>query len=293
MLEAGSLRVLVVYKKSQMELYDEHEPGRIEEIRRSEPRMYQRFLSAHEDNSRAIESVARQIEARGMIADLQYRAEHERTEDACLVVSVGGDGTLLDVSHAVLSAPLMGVNSAPGSSVGHFCATNAEDFGDTLDRWRNGKLGSARLTRLQATINGRALPLPILNDILFAHTVPAAMSRYVLRIGDVEEEHKSSGIWISSAAGSTAAIRSAGGVEMDPTDERVQYVVREPYLWAGQEHRLLGGIETKPIEMLVKMRTAGLYLDGHREQHTVSLGDRITVARHPRPLELVGFKRGG
>ena len=117
------------------------------------------------------------------------------------------------------------------------------------------------------------------------------MSRYTISVGDVTEEHKSSGVWISTAAGSSAAIRSAGGVLMDPTDVRMQYVVREPYRWGGLPFVLDKGIIDGPIRIMSKMRTGGIYLDGHREQLSLAVGDRVFVDVHPNPLLAVGFRR--
>ena len=48
--------------------------------------------------------------------------------DADLVVAVGGDGTLLAASHNVVDVPILGVNSAPGHSVGFFCAAKRPTF---------------------------------------------------------------------------------------------------------------------------------------------------------------------
>jgi len=51
----------------------------------------------------------------------------------------------------------------------------------------------------------------VLNDCLFSNECPASTTRYVLRRGTRQEEHYSSGVWISTAAGSTAATQAAGG----------------------------------------------------------------------------------
>jgi hypothetical protein len=78
------------------------------------------------------------------------------------------------------------------------------------------------------TTNGRPVARRILNDALFCHASPAATSRYIVELGGVVEEHKSSGFWIGPAAGSTAAQRSAGGKIMPLTAQELQLVV-SPY----------------------------------------------------------------
>ena len=286
----NGVRLLIVYKKSQLELYQEHQPETLRRLAAHEPAVWDRFVLAHETHAATIRAVEQAIAERPAVhARYVYRADHESAAGSDLVVSVGGDGTLLDVSHNILRCPLLGVNSSPDLSVGNFCAATADDFGATLDGWLAGEIGETPLSRLQVVINGVAVDTPILNEALFAHQVPAAMSRYVLSIGDIEEEHKSSGIWISTAAGSTAAIRSAGGQVMPVEDARLQYVVREPYVWPGKTYRLLGGTFDPPLGILTKMRTAAVYLDGHRHSFELTVGDRVELHRHPAPLRLVGF----
>lgn len=282
-------RVLVVYKKSQLELYQEHEPSALQRIREREPELHARFRLAHDENARSIEVVRTTIEARDLEARFVYRADHESADGCDFVIAVGGDGTLLDVSHCVFRRPLLGVNSSQ-FSVGHYCATRPQGLGAMLDALARGELSTTTVTRLRATIGGRAIDIPILNELLFAATVPAAVSRYLLTVDGVTEEHKSSGIWVATATGSTAAIRSAGGQVMVPGDHRIQYVVREPYRWSGGQYALGKGVIEGPLQLCSKMRTAAVYLDGHREQHLIELGDRIAVDQHPHPLQLLGFR---
>jgi NAD+ kinase len=283
-------RLLVVYKKSQLELYREHDPEAGRVLSEREPELWERFTTSHDQNALAIERVTSAIRERSLTAEFVYRADTETADGFDLVISVGGDGTLLDVSHSVFSKPLLGVISSE-SSVGYFCGTDASGFADTLDGWLGGQRETTDLTRLQVSVNGTAYAIPILNEVLYSAIVPASVSRYVMRVGDIVEEHKSSGIWISTAAGSTAAIRSAGGQLMEPSDTRIQYIVREPFLFAGIQHQLTRDIVDQPIEVMSKMRTAAIYVDGHREQIWLSLGDRVRIDRHPYPLRLVGFTR--
>ncbi len=282
-------RLLVVYKKSQLELFQEHDPEGARSLAEREPGHHARFLLAHDENRASIDAVAHAIEERGLVADCRYRADRNATCQFDLVVSVGGDGTLLDVSHAVLESPLLGVNSAR-TSVGHFCATDALGFGAVLDRFLLGALGETPMTRLEVSVNGVPQLTPVLNEVLFAHVCPAAVSRYGITIGEDTEDQKSSGLWIATGAGSTAAIRSAGGVLMHPADPRIQFLVREPYRWGEVPLVYDKGIVEPPIFLECKTRTAAIYLDGHREQVDLGIGDRVRVERHPNPLRLLGFR---
>jgi NAD+ kinase len=290
MASSGQLRLLVVYKKSQLMLYREHQPETLAEIERREPELLAKFIEVHEENSQAIRKIRGAIESRGIDATFRYRANHQRPDRYDLVISVGGDGTLLDVAHHVLHAPLLGVNSSK-HSIGHFCATKSADFSDFIDRYINGEVPTVKLTRLQAHINDSPYEVPVLNEALLAHVEPGGVSRYTISIDGHSEEHKSSGVWMSTAAGSSAAIRSAGGELMQASDTRIQFLVREPYRWGGLPFNLERGYVDNAINYLCKTRTAALFLDGHRIKIPLSLGDRVRISRHPNPLNVVGFSR--
>src|SRR4029434_11165662 len=94
-----------------------------------------------------------------------------------------------------------------------------------LDR----KVGEVRLARMQVTINDRLLPYYALNDLLVAHANPAAMTSYTIQLGTISEPQRSSGLWIATAAGSTAAIRAAGGRMLPLRSRKLQYLVTEPH----------------------------------------------------------------
>ena len=290
MSAAAPLRILVVYKKSQLMLYREHQPETLAEIALREPGLLAKFEEVHEENSRAIRQIRGAIESRGIQATFRYRASHQRPDRFDLVISVGGDGTLLDVAHHVLHAPLLGVNSSK-HSIGHFCATKTAEFGEFIDRYIAGEIPIVKLTRLQAHVNDEAHAVPVLNEALLAHVDPGGVSRYVIRVDDQAEEHKSSGVWMSTAAGSSGAIRSAGGELMKATDARIQYLVREPYRWGGLPFALAQGFVDSELQFLCKTRTAALFLDGHRVKLPLSLGDRVRITKHPCPLHIVGYQR--
>merc|ERR1719453_732725 len=102
-------------------------------------------------------------------------------------------------------------------------------------------------TRIQclvrSTYKETRLP-PALNDILLAHPSPAAVSRMqvsklkgnVIPSFQMTENNEgseifslnawSSGMWVSSASGSTAAMKAAGGTPMNQTSSELQYLIR-------------------------------------------------------------------
>src|SRR5262249_40637486 len=107
-------------------------------------------------------------------------------------------------------------------------------------------------------------------------------------------EQKSSGIWIGPAAGSTAAIRSAGGRVLAPRSRLIQYVVREPYTPTGMAYRCEHGLVSPgdALEILNKMREAALFIDGPRPGAPGEIGQRVRFDLSDEPLRVIGLERG-
>jgi NAD+ kinase len=138
----------------------------------------------------------------------------------------------------------------------------------------------------------------VLNEALFCHAIPAATSRYIVSFGGKSEEQRSSGVWVSTAAGSTGAARSAGGRLLPFTSRKLQLIVREPYLEARRETEPLqielDRVTIDPPEaltLLSKMEDARLYLDGPYRQMPVGLGDRVVCCVSNEPLNVYGLGR--
>ena len=218
---------------------------------------------------REVKSTLKTLGATVIYADGPYG----KIPHADLVITIGGDGTLLAASHQIgAGIPLLGVNSAPESSVGFFSAAKGGQIGRVLRAALAGKLQATALTRMQVDLNGKTVHARVLNEALVCHTSPAATSRYILSITKkkktASEDQRSSGIWIGPAAGSTAAQRSAGGKVLPLLSSKLQYVVREPYTPIGKRLKLRVGLVDPDgyLELRSKMREAKMFLDGQQRR---------------------------
>lgn len=204
------------------------------------------------------------------------------------VVTVGGDGTLLSASHRILDAtvPLIGIRSSE-ASVGYLCAGGEEDIDDIVRAFVRNKLRYSERARLCAEVfyarqNKKKNSVPVLNDFLFTNSNPCATTRYTLMVGDCQESQKSSGIWISTATGSTAGIAAAGGKQQSPEETRGQYYVRELYPFTTKSCQLRHDFfdpEKTVFHVENHTDSAVLALDGQREVIPLYFGDSFTVKR--------------
>ncbi|RDY13308.1 NADH kinase, partial [Mucuna pruriens] len=230
--------------------------------------------------------------------------------DVDLVVTVGGDGTLLQASNLMDDKiPLLGVNSDPTEideveqfssefdatrSTGHLCAATVENFEQVLDGILEGQILPSDLTRIMISVNALHLSTYALNDILIAHPCPASLSRFSFRIKEGEQpcsplvNCRSSGLRVSTAAGSTAAMLSAGGFPMPILSQDLQYMVREP-ISPGAALNFMHGLIKHGQTMVTKWtcKKGVIYIDGSHINHTIQDGDIIEISSKAPVLKVL------
>ncbi len=201
-----------------------------------------------------------------------------------LVICVGGDGTLLRASHFVGGdVALVGLNSVPQHSVGHLCHLSPDTLSvglaEILESKRKPKLVRRLISR---TSTGTSLPYA-LNDIYFGHQHPASASRYTIHVEGPQsrfEKQLSSGVWISTPAGSTAAIRSYGLGLLEPTAHHFLLAVREPYNPPGHQLHLtrlnLDG-DSEHITLFSRMRHGIVCVDGPVTACILGFGESLEI----------------
>ncbi|MCA9642060.1 MAG: NAD(+)/NADH kinase [Polyangiaceae bacterium] len=286
-------RVIVVAKRSAYTHYvEEQRDRRVGELVQKQDPSVRRWRAAHQAHQKTVKAVERELERLGAKALILRKSHAVFDASSCdLVVTVGGDGTLLAASHHVSRAPMLAVNSSPKDSVGFFCAVNRAGLREALEKALLGKLTRVELARMEVEVNGSVRSRRVLNEALCCHTSPAHTSRYIVRYGRINEQHRSSGFWIGPPAGSTAALRSAGGRILPLTSQQLQFVVREPYVPAGEEYRLSRFLAEpgRSVKVQIKMHDAALYLDGPHLEYRLRLGDQVVFRLSKEPLTLLGL----
>ncbi|MBF0254645.1 MAG: hypothetical protein HQL11_05955, partial [Candidatus Omnitrophica bacterium] len=131
-----------------------------------------------------------------------------------------------------------------------------------------------------------------LNDVLISHKNPSAVSLYEIKAGRRAEIQKSSGLWISTAAGSTAGIASSGGKTLPFLSRDFEYRPRELCLANIAGYHLTGGVvHPGGIFRIRSMMDSGLaFIDGGRAVLRFAEGDVLEFVGSGTPLQLVDFK---
>ncbi len=288
-----TLDLLVAYKKSRWEHYrdraaDEESPV----LANATDSDRQALQEAHDVHRQAVERVLEHLDHAGYRYDAMYRGEVERTDCYDLIVAIGGDGTVLDLSHRVSQVPLLAVNSHPETSVGYFCAGNVEQFPELLEETLQETLPDFSLARFYIDIDGERVSPPVLNDVLISHANPAAVSRYAITVdGHEPETQRSSGIWVATPAGSTAAIRSAGGYVLPLGCRSLEYLVREPYPVPDRPYRLTKGVQplSNRFEVRSEMQDGRIFVDGPHIREPFEFGARLSIDADAPSLRIFGL----
>jgi NAD+ kinase len=273
-------KVLVIYKKSTFQIQAvEHRESHFIKLLEEESDTVTRVKVAHQEHYSALDAVRNELTRRQINFDAMARVDVTGPISGVdLVISVGGDGTFLDASHFLEDVPLLGVNSSRSSSFGHFCLANEANLAQVLDDIDGGR-EPCELLRMELQLNGSVLPELVLNEVLICHSNPAGTSRYFIEIDGQREEQRSSGIWVGPPAGSTGAIRAAGGVILPITEGQYQYIVREPGPRPSETYHLLKDLLPRTTDILVtsQMRTGALYIDGQHIDYRFPLGDELVI----------------
>jgi len=279
-LKMNELRkILVVYKKSTFEIYKSSKDPFVMDFIRGKTKDVEIIKQSDYKQKIAFDKVISVIDRFKINYDIIYRADLTEIKNKDLVISVGGDGTFLEVSHYIRNGmPVLGVNSNPERSIGYFCCTDAENFEKCLGEIEKKPVSS--LNRLELILNNKKIHEPVLNEILIAHENPAASTRYRLEANNKTIDYKTTyGFFACTAAGSTAAMYNIGGFIMPLNSSQIQYFSR--------------GIKNEKFRFADKIKITSLtrrgkiFIDGPHLKYDFTLLDSLLIKKGI-PLNIIG-----
>ncbi len=155
-----------------------------------------------------------------------------------LILTLGSDGLLVNVAKYASGLPILAFLPEGVCAESQLAPVSVQLAAALLPRALMGSLASRSLTMACATL-GDGRQLHAVND-LFIGARTHTSARYQIRLGEQCELQSSSGVLISTGAGSTGWLRAlcagATGITGDPIDcrfpaesEILRYAVREPW----------------------------------------------------------------
>ncbi len=296
-LKSRYKNILVVYKLSSYQKFILTEDSTSSIRSKSKPSTIDAGLikdlhNSHCDHNQTLETIKKLLSHTDAKVTYSKRTDsHVIKRKYDLIITVGGDGTILRTLIHQENPLILGINSAPRTSTGALCALTSTDIKDKLLNLltQNNQSKILTLPRLQTSINGKKQYFLAVNDILFTNVCPAATSRYDIILDKTKESQKSSGVWIATARGSTAALQASGGKVQKISDKRFQYCVREPYLFKTGVYRHTQGFvaQTKALVLINRMMQAKLYFDGPIHAVDLKYGDKIKISYGNLPIKML------
>jgi hypothetical protein len=209
-----------------------------------------------------------------------------------LVLTFGGDGTFIEAANLIEDALIFGINANPKSSEGALANITCDEI-DCLKEILDGNFEVIEKQRAEILKNGVLLKEIALNEIYVGAASQFHSSRYVLKYKGKEEEQRSSGVIISTGTGSPAWFKSAGGKEFGPSEKKLSFIVREPYV--GKRifvPKIMKG-EILPGEKIVlesKRDSGGILAIGF-STYPFNTGDIVEVRLSDKPSKVISLRR--
>lgn len=185
-----------------------------------------------------------------------------------LVVTVGIDGLVVNAAKYLDGQPIVAVNPDPAHIDGILLPFNVTSAPGAVRRVLDGSAAIRPISMAQAQLND-GQNLLAFND-LFIGARTHISARYSIQSGEQEEHHSSSGIIISTGVGSTGWLSStfnmANGMiagfgghapslpapRFDWADEKLIYVVREPFVSKTSRAQLVCGVVAPAAPLIIR-----------------------------------------
>ena len=207
---------------------------------------------------------------------------HEREAELAnsdLIVTIGGDGTILRGAHAAASRdiPILGINMG---RVGFMSDIENEDAVGEVGWYLEGNARIEHRFMLKAVISrtdGDSDPILALNDVTLARGATLRVIEVSTVVDGVHlATYRGDGVVVSTATGSTGYSLALGGPVMDPTSK--DFLVKPI---ASHMSQFGGAIlqSSSTVELTVEAyEDATLNADGFID-HTLSAGEMVTITQ--------------
>ncbi|MDP6138923.1 MAG: NAD(+)/NADH kinase [Candidatus Woesearchaeota archaeon] len=253
--------------------------------------VYTKLLSKEEESTLSlVKNTLKKYDVNYKISNRE-RLNKKLFQNKNLVIAVGGDGTFLRASHFIFDkTPIMGINSDPRYKEGFFMIAEKKDFKRKLKKILKGNYKIKKLRRLEAYMGNKKVPELALNEFYIASEKQHHTARYFLNIGGMKERQKSSGVLISTAAGSNAWVKSAGGKVLPLSSDKFEYLVREPYCGrVSAKCDLINNIldKNEKIEIEFEVGNGILIVDSLSKEYKFKARQKVTVKMSEKPLNSI------
>ena len=204
-----------------------------------------------------------------------------------LVITVGGDGTILHAARQVVPTgkPILGIN---GGTVGFLTAGERGDLPRLMDRLMKGQWRVEERMVLEVSLSDGSWRDLAFNDAVLSRQSSHLMEAEVFCDGRLIDSYRADGLIFATPTGSTAYSLAAGGAIVDPSMDSILLTPVCPYSISARNfifspHRQLravgtGGPGQQPL----------LSVDG-QDPFSLREGQSLVIRQAAEKLRLVSF----
>jgi NAD kinase len=242
--------------RSQAKFYIEHAGGDFSDYERED----QSYARAFELVQQSLDfAIPQQIVDRSLVPTFQFQKED-------LVVTLGQDGLVANTAKYVGAQPIVAVNPEPDRFDGILLPFLPDGARAAVANALEGKCAIREITLAQVKLNDGQRLLAFNDLFIGAHSHVSAL--YRISCGKRSETQSSSGVLVSTGAGSTGWVSSVfnmaagvaafcGGtpgksIRIPWEDRRLLYVVREPFLSRHSQAGIVAGLLQSGEELLLE-----------------------------------------
>jgi NAD kinase len=212
----------------------------------------------------------------------------ESLKDVDLVITIGGDGTFIRAANLVKDIPILGINHDADRSEGALTGLTIKDL-DVLKDILSGNYEVSVRPRARVILNGKVLPEQPISEVYLGALSQFHSSRYKIKFQGREESQRSAGVIICTGTGSPAWFYSAGGEIFGPEEEKLSFIVREPYF--GKRlfipKILRGNLSRGNKITLESERNLGGILAINETTYDFNTGDVVEIELSEKPLNVL------
>lgn len=228
------------------------------------------------------------LDANFPIAEIKTVSMVKLVDQADLVISLGGDGTLLTAARALVdkNTPLLGINLG---RLGFLADVSVSDFEQHLIAVIAGRYTVESRFFIEGEIDGPNRPTSkniAINDIILHSHESLSMIEYeVYSDGNLIHKQRADGVIVTTPTGSTAYALSGGGPIMHPSLETLAIVPICPHTLSNRPIVLPANQEIE-IRLSEGKSIARVNYDG-RSSVIIGTGDRVRIKRHSQMITLL------
>lgn len=283
--------------KAQARFYLEHSGGNFSDYEQEHNTFYDGLLAVQKTLTKTLKTT---LIEKSFLPSFMF-------VDTDLIVVVGQDGLVANTAKYVASNPILAINPDPNRYKGILLPFSTNSFQHGLSNALSGEKFLKKVTMAEARLND-GQKLLAFNDFYVGKSNHTS-ARYKISFGEKNENHSSSGLIISTGAGSTGWLSSVfneinglsqlfgGGqpafsYQMNWEDDQLCFVTREPYKSPYTGADIVAGMISKNMELTIESQmpeNGVIFSDGILEDFLeFNSGKTVHIRASEKKANLVG-----